>query len=227
MDNLGLLLLGLAALGLSHKEFLGNAHHLVGAVAVEDNHVINVGTVAHKLVLLQRGAYEALLAVDVELLVGLHHLGGGNGVEVLDFGLARVLLAILALDELKPLAGDLHHIGQFTVNLLHFGLHAGNVLLGLVLVELQYAPHLDFHQAQDIIARHLPHQPGIPGLQAAVNPRYRRVHVLGILKLAVLIDALLNEYLFERGKQQALQQLSPAYETLLAQQLQRGVHIVA
>ena len=197
MYDFGFLLLCLASLSLSHKEFVGYAHHLICAVAVEDDDIIDVGTVAHELVLLQGSAYETLLAVDVELLVGLHHLGSRYGVEVLDFGQTRVLLAVLALDELKPLACDFHHIGQLVVYLLHFGVHAGNVLLGFLLVELQYAAHLDFHQTQDVVAGHLPHQLGIPGLQAAIHPLDGGIHVLCVLKLTVLVDAFLYEYLLQ------------------------------
>ena len=61
MDNLGLLLFGLAALGLAHENLFGHAHHLVGAVAIEEDDIVNVRAVADKFVLLQTGADEAFL----------------------------------------------------------------------------------------------------------------------------------------------------------------------
>ena len=69
MDNLGLLLLSLAALRLAHEEFLCYAHHLVGSVLVEDNHIVDIGTVANELVLLQRCSDEAFLNQSFCLLI--------------------------------------------------------------------------------------------------------------------------------------------------------------
>ena len=50
---------------LAHEELIGYAHHLHASVAVEDDDIVDVGAVADELVLLQSGADEALLAVDV------------------------------------------------------------------------------------------------------------------------------------------------------------------
>ena len=201
MNNLGLLTLGLAALCLTHKEFFGYTHHLIGAVPIKDDDIIDVRTVTYIFVLLERRTYKALCPVDVEFLIGFHHLGSRDGVEVLDFRQARMCLTILLLDETEPLACHLHHIGQFLVYLLHLRFHAGNVLLSLILVELQDTGHLDFHQPQDIITCHLSDQFGIPGLQSAAYPFHSGIHILGILKLTVLIDTLLYENLFQRGEE--------------------------
>ena len=59
---------------LAYKYLVGSTYHLVFAVFEEDDDVVDVGAVAHKLVLLQTRADESLLSVDVQLLVGLHHL---------------------------------------------------------------------------------------------------------------------------------------------------------
>ena len=136
-------------------------------------------------------------------------------------------LTIFLLDETEPLACHLHHIGQFLVYLLHFRFHASNVLLSLILVELQDTGHLDFHQPQDIITCHLSDQFGIPGLQSAAHPFHSGIHILGILKLTVLIDTLLYENLFQRGEEQTLQQFASAYEPFLPQKFQSGVHVAA
>ena len=58
---------------LAHEEFLGYAYNLVFSVFVEDDDIVEIRAVAYKLVFLQSGADKAVVAVDVELLVGLGH----------------------------------------------------------------------------------------------------------------------------------------------------------
>ena len=50
---------------LAYENLIGHLDDLVFAVAVEEYDIVDVGAVAHKLVLLQSCAYEALLTVDV------------------------------------------------------------------------------------------------------------------------------------------------------------------
>ena len=225
VDQLGLLLLGFRSLGLAHEELVGDVYHLIRAVLVEEDNVVDVRTVAYELVLLQRGADEALLAVYVQLLVGFDHLGCRDGVEVLYLGQARMVLAVFLLDEAEPVAGHLHHVVQLAVDLLYLLLDAGDELVGLVLVELQDAGHLDFHQAQDVFLRYLAYHLGVPWGESFVDPQTGLVHRLGILELSVLVDALLDEDTLQRGEVQALHQLALADETLLPEQLQRGIDI--
>ena len=225
VDDFGLPLLRLRTLRLAHEEFVGDAHHLVRAVLVEEDDVVDVGAVLHELVLLQARADEALLAVDVEFLIGLHHLGGGDGVEVLYLGQARMVLAVLLLDEAEPVGGHLHHVGQFLVYLGYLVLDAGDILLGLILVELQDAGHLYLHQAQDVVLRHLANHLWVPRGQSFVNPLAGRVHRLGVLELLVFVDALLDEYLFQGGEVQGLQQFALADESLLPEQVECRVGV--
>ena len=138
-----------------------------------------------------------------------------------------MVLAVFLLYEAEPVAGYLHHIGQFLVYLLHLVLDAGDVLLGLILVELQDAGHLDFHQSEDIVLRHLAHHLGVPGSQTLVNPFAGSIHRLGILELLILIDALFDEDLFQCGKMKGLHQFAPADESFLLQQVQRRIYIPA
>ena len=60
---------------LAHEEFLGYAYNLVFTVFVEDDDIVEIRAVTYKLVLLQSGTDKAIVAVDVQLLVGLGHLG--------------------------------------------------------------------------------------------------------------------------------------------------------
>ena len=114
-----------------------HADNLVCSVAIEEDYIVNVRTVAYELVFFQSGANEAFLPVDVEFLVGLYHLVGHNGVEILYFRQTRMLFSVFLLNGLEPVAGYLHHVAQFPVNLRHLFLDASDEFVGLVLVEFE------------------------------------------------------------------------------------------
>ena len=65
MDDLGFLFLVPRAFRLADEDLVGHVGDLVGAVAVEDDDVVDVRAVFDKLVLFQAGAHEAVGAVDV------------------------------------------------------------------------------------------------------------------------------------------------------------------
>ena len=67
----------------------------------------------------------------------------------------------------------------------------------LVLVELQDAGHLDFHQAEDVILRHFTHELRIVRSEPFVDVFAGSIHVFGLFELLVLVDALFDEYLFQ------------------------------
>ena len=66
-----------------------------------------------------------------------------------------MVLAVFVLQELEPVGGDLGEVCQVAVYFLDLCLQTGHELVGLVLVELQDALHLDFQQFQDIVLRYL------------------------------------------------------------------------
>ena len=212
---------------LAYEQFLGHAHHLHLAVAIEDDDVVDVRAVAHELVLLQSRAYEAFLAVDVEFLRSLDHLCSLDAVEVANLRAPRVLLAIFLLDALKPVDGDFHHVGQVVVDVLDFLFDAGDEVVGLFLVELQNALHLDFHEPQDVVARHLAYQVFLEGLQSLVQMLHHGVHVRRLFKLAVLVHAFFDENAFQRGEEQLFLQFALPDFQFHAQQGFRAVGVVA
>ena len=224
MDDFSLLLLLVAAFRLTNEELLCNVNYLIGTVAVEDDNIVNIRAVRDKLILLQRGTDEAILSVDVELLVGFHNLSCSNGVEVAYLCQTWMVLAILLLDEAEPVASNLHHVFQLMVYLLYLFLDGSNVLLGLVLVELQDAGHLDVHQLQDVVLSHLTHHLRIVWCQSLINPFASSIHRLCLLELFVLIDSFFYENLLKSGKVQALHQLTTTDEPFLSQQCQRVVN---
>ena len=182
---------------LAHKELVGHADHLELAVAVEDDDVVDVGTVADILVLLQTRADEAVGAVDVEFLVCLGNLRGLDGVEVAYLRHSRMFLAVLVLEELEPRGRHLNEVLQVAVNLVDLGFDTCHQLIGLVLIELQDTLHLDFQEFQNVVLRHLADEGGVVGRQTVVDMFADGIDVRCLLKLLVLIDAFLDEDLLQ------------------------------
>ena len=78
----------------AHENLVGHLQHLIFSIAIEDNHIVNIRTVAHKLVLLQPRSDETFLTIDVEFLIGLHYFGAVDGVETADFSATRMRFAV-------------------------------------------------------------------------------------------------------------------------------------
>ena len=190
------LFFGLAFFRLAHERLVGDADDLVRAVAVEDDGVVDVGTVGDELVFLESGADESLVAVDVQFLVGFGHLGGDDGVEVPQFRAAGMLIAVFGLEQAEPVARDLHHVGQVAVDARDFLFHAEDGLVRLVFVELQDARHLDVHQPQYVVLGDFAYHLRIIRREAFVDVCAGGVHVFGLFERLVLVDAFLDEYLF-------------------------------
>ena len=179
----------------AHEQLVGDTDYLELTILIEDDDVIDVRTVADKLVLLQTRTDEAVLAVDVQFLVGLDDLGGLDGVEVANLRQSRMVLAVLVFQELEPLGRHLYEVGQVAVYLINLCLDAGHQLVSLVLVEFQDALHLDFQQLQDVVLGDLTHHLRIERCQSFVDMFADAVNVGCLLELLILIDAFLDEYL--------------------------------
>ena len=132
---------------LAYEEFVGYTYHLVTAVLVEQNHVVDIRTVGHELVFLERSTDKAVFAIDIKFFVGFHHFGCFDGVEIAEFSATRIVFAIFVLQHFVPVDSIVHNVCQLEVNFFDFLFDAGDVLVGLFLVELQDALHLDFEQA--------------------------------------------------------------------------------
>ena len=182
---------------LAHEELVRHTDHLVTAVLVEEDDIVDVRAVGHKLVLLERGSDEAVFSVDIKFLVGFHHLSSFDGVEVAELGAARIVLAVLVLQHLEPVDGIVHDVCQLEVDFFDFLLDAGDVLVGLVLVELQDALHLDFQQTEDVLLGHFAHKLRIVWSEAVVDVCAGSIHVVRLFELLVLIDAFFDEDFFQ------------------------------
>ena len=128
---------------LAHKYLVCHLSNLKLTILVEDNDIVEVGAVAHQLVFLQSCTHKTFLTVDIEFLVGLHHLGNLNGVEVSYLRATWMRLAILAFEVFEPVDGDVSHVRQIVLYLCQLGLDLEQQFVGLVLVVFQDALHLD------------------------------------------------------------------------------------
>ena len=213
VDDFHLLLaLVFGAFRIAYEHLVLHTRHLVRSVAVEDDDIVDGRAVFHELVLFERRAHKSVFAVDVKFLRGLDHFGGLDIVEAAQFGVARMFGGIFVVNQAEPVGRHLHHVLQVLVDARHLVLHARNHFVSLLLVELQDAPHFYFHEAQDVIARHLAVEILLERFEARIDVCHGGIHVACLFKLAVLVDALLDEDAFERGEVQALHEFAPAYE---------------
>ena len=204
---------------LAYKEFLCDTHHLELTVTIEDDDIVNVRTVAHKLVFLQSRADKTFTTVDVEFLVSFSHFTCLNGVEIADLRESWVSLSIFILQELEPRSCYLYKISQVTVYLLYLGLDTGHQFVGFLLVEFQNALHLDFQQAQDIVLSHLTYQLWIERCESVVDMLADLIYIGRLLEFLVLIDTFFDEYLFQRAEMILLQQFVLANLQFLTNQV--------
>ena len=111
-----------------------------------------------------------------------------------------MLSCIFFINKAEPIASHFRHVLQVAVNALNLGLHLGDEFIGLILVKLQDARHLDFKQTENVVLRHLTNQLGIERREALINMLASGVNRLSIFKGLIFINALFNEDAFERCK---------------------------
>ena len=98
----------------------------------------------------------------------------------------------------------LHEVLQLVVDVGESLVEHSDVVVGLVAVELDDALHLDFHEAQDVVARDFAVELRLEWLESLVDVLNSGVLVLGLLVATILVDALLDEDFLERSKEERL-----------------------
>ena len=203
---------------LADEHLVGNADDLILAIPIEDDDIIEVGAVLHELRLLQPCTDEACLPVDVQLLVGIHHLGRHNRVEVLDFRATQMVLAVLLLQMREPLDRDTHHLAEVLVNLGYLRLDLLYQFVRLVLVELQNTLHPDFQQPEDVVPYHLTDKSLLVRFELGVDESHYLVETPCRLKLTFFINTVFDEDALQRVIEQLfLQFVLPDFQLHLQQ----------
>ena len=219
VDDFRFAFLGFRAFGFADKHLLLHAHGFVRTIAIEDDDVVDGRAVLHELILFQARAHETFGSVDIEFFVGFDDLGGFDGVEGAEFGAAGMVGGIFVVEQAVPVARHLRHVCQVGIDACDFLLHTCDEFVGFFLIEFEDAGHLDFHQAEDVVARHFANHLRVEGRQALVDVGAGGLHVFGVLKAAVFVDALLDKYLFERGKVERLHKFAAADFQFAAQEV--------
>ena len=113
-----------------------------------------------------------------------------------------MILAVLVLQELEPLGRHFHKVCQVAIDFFNLCLDASHEFIGLVLIELQNALHLDFQQLQDVVLRDLANHLRIEGCQALVDVFTHSIDIGRLFEFFVLIDAFLDEDFLQRAEMQ-------------------------
>ena len=117
VHNFSFLVVGFGAFGFANVNFFGYSGYLVGAIAIEDDDIVDAGAVFHKFVLFQGGSHKSISTIDIEFLVGFHHFSSFDGVEGANFCAARMFGSISVVDGGEPIDGDIGEMGKVVVNL--------------------------------------------------------------------------------------------------------------
>ncbi len=181
------------------KELLGHTNHLVLTVFVEDDDVVQVGAVAEELVFLESRSDEAFLAVDIQLLVVLHHGGYVDRAEVAHLGAARITGTVFLLEVTEPGDGVVGEVVEILLALLDLFCQFLHQFVRLLGVELGDADHADLKESLDILGTHLADELGFPGLQSLVHKLNQVLLVGRILIAGLLVDTVLDEDLLQRS----------------------------
>ena len=111
--------------------------------------------------------------------------------------------------------------------MFNFGLDAGHQFVGLVLVELQDALHLNLQQTQYIVLCHLSYEAGVVGCQALVDMFADAVDVGSLFEFFVFVNAFLDENLLQRLEMILLEQFVLADFQFLADEVFRTIDRVS
>ena len=193
MDDLCLSLLVLCFFCFAYKYLLCHFRHLIRTILIKNNDVIEITTVADKLIFLQAGSNKSVGTIDVEFLISFSHSCSLNRVEVTYLCQTRMLLSVFFLQIIEPFSCDLYQISQVTGNVFQLLLDLGNQFICLILIKLKNTLHLDFKQMQQVITCHLAYEIFLERFKSFVNILESSIGVLCIFEWLSLIDALLNE----------------------------------
>ena len=112
-----------------------------------------------------------------------------------------MVFSILLDKEFEPLDGDIGHVRQVVVYARNLFFDTCQQFVGLIFAEFKYALHLYFHQSHDVIAAQFAYEVGLEWLQPVIDVLHGSIHILGVLKLLILVYSFLDEYFLERREE--------------------------
>ena len=135
----------------AHEDFIRNFGDFKAPIRHEREHAIEDRALLHKFVLPPIQTNKAILAIDVEALVGRDHLGGINLRDLIVAGTALEALAVFFLEHLEPSDGVSGEILEVDLRFLHtrFNFLEGLICLKAIIGRNSF--DADFREARDIL----------------------------------------------------------------------------
>ena len=141
--------------------------------------------------------------------------------------MSRISGGILLLDHLIPVDGHLRHVLEILIDFVDVALHAQDCFVGLLLVKLENAGHLDLHELEDVLLGDLAYHLWIVWGQSLIDMLADSVHRRRLFKLLVLVYALVDKDFLKRGVVQLFHDLVALDLELALEEAERLVHTVA
>ena len=213
--------LNLLAVGATDKALLLHLGDHHGAILAEDDDVVHlraVESILRPLILLERIAGKTCLAVDIEFLVGDSHGDGLDILEVADLGPAFATGAIFLKQMTEIGDGVFGEMFQVVLSLLDIHLDGGDVLVGLLDVELGDFAYWLLAEFQHIVAGDFLLEEFAVGVEGTLDGG--DLILPGVLVfLQLLVDTLLEENLFERHPMPTIFKFGELYFKFLTQKV--------
>ena len=181
----------------SDEQFLRYLHDLVFTVLMEDDDIVDIGTVEEELVFLKPRSDETFFPVDIEFLVVLHNGFDVDGAEVTHLGTAGIGFSVFLFKHLEPrdrVIGEMVEVLDAGFDLLLQILHQFVRFLG---VELGDTDHSDLEQFLDILGPYFANELRFEGREGIINKGYQFLLVRSVLIPLLLIDTVLDEDFLE------------------------------
>ena len=122
-----------------------------------------------------------------------------------------MVFTILFDEEFKPFDGNIRHVSQVVVDAINFFFDTCEQFVGLIFAKLKNALHFDFHQSHDVIASQFSNKVGFERRQSVVDVFNSGIHIFGIFKLFIFIDAFFDKDFFERREEKLFKQFVFSY----------------
>ncbi len=150
-------------------------------------------------------------------MVGFHHFGGLNGLEIAHFGEARKFLSVLLFQMFEPVDGVVDDMVEIVLHTLHLLFDVGNFFFGFFDVEFRNFAHRFIAEFQHIVAHNFAAEKFAVGVEFALDLRYLVVPSFEIV-FQNFVDAFFEEEFFERSPVPTVFQFAHCNVQLLREQ---------
>ena len=166
---------------------------LVFTILVEDDDIVDIRAVEEEFVLLKGCAYEAIFAVDIQLLVGLYDSLDIDVGKVANFCTAWVFGSVLLFERVKPRNGVVGEVLEILDGGFDLFLKILHQFICFLSVKTSDTNHSNLKQSFYILAAHFAHEFVFPRIKGFIHKSDEFLLVRSILVALFLIYTVLNE----------------------------------